>query len=169
MTAAVPDLLDEPPGPEADLPIPLAPKKIKRAFVESLKDAAGAVREARRMGLVVLDYERPRTRGACEGAGVQRPCVFVGCRYHLGVEPTSSGGLRVSHPNRPFGALGADKSCALDVADRGPATLEEIGEMLGVTRERTRQIEEMAFDHIRQVAPDLAELLLGLVEPGENG
>lgn len=38
------------------------------------------------------------------------------------------------------------QSCALDVADRGGATLEEIGDMLGLTRERVRQVEEEAME-----------------------
>lgn len=38
------------------------------------------------------------------------------------------------------------ESCVLDVADRGGATLEEIGDMLGLTRERVRQVEEEALE-----------------------
>ena len=33
------------------------------------------------------------------------------------------------------------ESCVLDVADRGGATLEEIGDAMGITRERVRQLE----------------------------
>jgi DNA-directed RNA polymerase sigma subunit (sigma70/sigma32) len=36
-------------------------------------------------------------------------------------------------------------SCVLDVADNGGITLEEVGELLGVTRERIRQIEAVAI------------------------
>ncbi len=32
-------------------------------------------------------------------------------------------------------------SCVLDVADRGGATLEEVADIIGVSRERIRQIE----------------------------
>jgi len=32
-------------------------------------------------------------------------------------------------------------NCALDIAEEGGATLEDIGELLGLTRERVRQIE----------------------------
>jgi DNA-directed RNA polymerase sigma subunit (sigma70/sigma32) len=33
------------------------------------------------------------------------------------------------------------ETCALDVADRGGATLEEVGDLLNITRERVRQME----------------------------
>lgn len=69
--------------------------------------------------LVVLRL--PVTRGEC--AAVARPCPWVTCQHHL---------------------AGAE-SCALDVADRGGATLEEVAEALGTTRERVRQIEEKAI------------------------
>ena len=33
------------------------------------------------------------------------------------------------------------ETCALDVADRGGITLEEVGEIMNLTRERVRQVE----------------------------
>jgi hypothetical protein len=42
-----------------------------------------------------------------------------------------------------FEALG--DTCALDVADRGGDTLEAVGNMLGMTRERIRQVETRAL------------------------
>ena len=41
--------------------------------------------------------------------------------------------------------LSGRPTCALDVADEGGATLEEIGESMGLTRERVRQIEVVAM------------------------
>jgi DNA-directed RNA polymerase sigma subunit (sigma70/sigma32) len=33
------------------------------------------------------------------------------------------------------------ETCSLDVADRGGATLEDVGDILNLTRERIRQVE----------------------------
>ena len=37
------------------------------------------------------------------------------------------------------------ETCALDVADRGRSSLDEIGQLMGLTRERIRQIEVVAL------------------------
>jgi hypothetical protein len=39
----------------------------------------------------------------------------------------------------------AHQSCSLDVADSGGETLAAVGELLGVSRERIRQLEEIAL------------------------
>ena len=56
---------------------------------------------------------------------------------------------------------GAKPSCVLDVAASGGQTLEDIGAIMGFTRERTRQIETMAFDAMRLENPDVAEEMRG--------
>lgn len=75
----------------------------------------------------------PHVRADCLDGGVNegRPCPWIGCRYNL--------------PE----AKAEQHSCALDIADQGGITLEEIGELLGVTRERVRQIEAIAIQRIR--------------------
>jgi hypothetical protein len=84
-------------------------------------------------------FSRPATRGEC--AGLPRPCPYVGCRHHLYLDVGKAGGVKLSTTLDPS-AMPA--SCSLDMADRGESTLEEIGELLGVTRERVRQIEARA-------------------------
>ena len=42
-------------------------------------------------------------------------------------------------------------SCALDVADAGPHSLQAIGDALGMTRERVRQIEAAALLSLQDV------------------
>jgi hypothetical protein len=85
----------------------------------------------------LADVDRPRTRGDC--AEGERPCPFVGCRYHLAVDVLDTGSLRIT------GDLDLEamrSTCSLDVADQGEHTLLEVGELLNLTRERVRQIEE---------------------------
>jgi hypothetical protein len=72
------------------------------------------------------------TRAEC--STVPRPCGFILCKYNL--KPERRGPVPAEAP-----------SCALDVADAGGVTLEAIGGMLGVTRERIRQIEGRALRH----------------------
>lgn len=40
-------------------------------------------------------------------------------------------------------------SCAIVMANLGPLTLEQVGEQLGLTRERVRQVEEQALRKVR--------------------
>jgi hypothetical protein len=86
------------------------------------------------------DYaeQRPKKRSDCVGA--MRPCPWVGCKYHLYIDVNpETGALRLNFPDLEPWEL--QHSCALDVADRGGITLEEVGETTNLTRERIRQIE----------------------------
>lgn len=85
----------------------------------------------------------PKTRGECVN-GI-RPCPYVRCRYHLWADVNDAGGLRVNFPDvEPWDLRW---SCALDVVDAaaGPLTLETVGRLLNITRERVRQIENSAL------------------------
>lgn len=84
-------------------------------------------------------FERPKTRADCERGGFNeaRPCPFVSCRYHLFEEfagATSEEDLLIM----PY-------TCVLDVADEGGLTLEAVGDVLGVSRQRIEQIEGVAL------------------------
>ena len=87
----------------------------------------------------------PKTRGECR-EGV-RPCPFASCRHHLAVNVTAAGALHTSRPR-----VAAPDTCALDVAERGGVTLESVSELLGVTRERIRQIEANALRKLQRIA-----------------
>ena len=83
-------------------------------------------------------YWRPQARGEC--ANVARPCPYVSCKYHLYIDVNpNTGSIKVNFPDREVWELG--NSCALDVAEQGGITLEEVGEILNLTRERIRQVE----------------------------
>lgn len=97
------------------------------------------------------DIERPRTREEC--AHGPRPCPWVSCRHHLYVDVDDGGGLLVGSPDvLPWEAR---ETCSLDVAEAsgGGVTLQEVAELLGVTRERARQLETMALKRFKRRAP----------------
>lgn len=87
---------------------------------------------------------RPSCRAECRT--LPRPCPFVSCRYHLGVDVTDTGSLKINFPDRSTSDL--PSTCALDVAERGGQSLEEVGSLLNITRERARQIEVTALRKI---------------------
>ena len=91
---------------------------------------------------------RPQTREDCRDAS--RPCPFVACRHHLYLDVTDVGSLKLNYPDREPWELA--HSCSLDVADAGASTLEEVGALMNVTRERTRQIEVSALLKLRRAA-----------------
>ena len=84
------------------------------------------------------DYWRPASRGDC--AEMERPCPFVGCKFHLyiDVHPVR-GSIKVNFPDVEVWEM--TETCALDIADRGGITLEDVGQIMNLTRERVRQLE----------------------------
>lgn len=95
---------------------------------------------------------RPQTREECID-GV-RPCPYVGCQWHLylDVNPTN-GNITFNFPDLEPDEL--VESCSRDVAERGGATLEEVGDILNITREGARQLQARAFAKIDRAAGKL--------------
>ncbi len=93
------------------------------------------------------DANRPRTRDDCRGG--PRPCPFVSCRMNNYLTVTRRGYIILTYEDREPDEVPPELSCAEDAADRtragNPPTLEEVGQAIGVTRERARQIEEIAL------------------------
>ena len=88
------------------------------------------------------NFWRPSSRGDCNN--VCRPCPYVSCRYHLYLDVhLGTGSLQMNFPELEPWEI--EQSCALDLADAGEHTLDEVGVTLNVTRERVRQIEVKAF------------------------
>lgn len=103
--------------------------------------------------------DRPRTRGDC--ASVSRPCPFVTCKHHLylDVRPRT-GNITLNFPDLEPDELPPDQSCALDVAERGGCTLQRTGDLMNMTRERVRQIEQKARERIlNTITPELHDEL----------
>jgi hypothetical protein len=92
------------------------------------------------------EYWRPRSRGEC--ADMERPCPFVSCRYHLyiDVHPVR-GSIKINFPDLEVWEM--TDTCALDIADRGGITLEEVGEIMNLTRERVRQVETQGLARLQ--------------------
>lgn len=110
------------------------------------------------------DVERPRTRRDC--AAGERPCPFVACKFHLylDVNPVS-GSIKINFPDLEPWEL--TTTCSLDVADRGGITLEEVGDMMNLTRERVRQLEVRGLLKLKMASPSPDEIGAALLRrPG---
>ena len=98
-------------------------------------------REELRLGALVnppVDVPRPRTRAECESD--IRPCPWVACKHHLYLDVNpETGSIKINFPDLEPWEM--NETCALDVADRSGITLEEVGEIMNLTRERIRQVE----------------------------
>ena len=92
------------------------------------------------------DIERPRCRADCEND--ERPCPWVSCKHHLYIDVEKPGSLKSNFPRKELWEL--EETCALDVAARGGETLEEIGQLLQITRERVRQIEKSFLERLQR-------------------
>lgn len=127
----------------------------KRSKTMSRKEMARDLRRRRLTGdidpeeaelLGELTDARPRTRADCVSS--PRPCVFVSCKYnlYLDVNP-ETGSIKLNFPDKELWEL--EFTCALDVAEKGGITLEEVGEIMNLTRERIRQVETRGLDKVR--------------------
>jgi hypothetical protein len=98
--------------------------------------------EIGRMLYPETDYQKPRTRAECaEGA---RPCPYVSCKHHLYLDVSArTGAIKLNFPDLEVWDM--NETCALDVADRGGTTLEDVGAIMNLTRERIRQVEVKAL------------------------
>ncbi len=102
----------------------------------------------------VFEQFRPRSRGDCRNA--PRPCPWVSCKYHLYLDIVpQSGSIKLNFPDLEVWDM--TETCALDVADRGGITLEDVGMLLNLTRERIRQVEHSGLDKLRSALGDEAD------------
>lgn len=86
-------------------------------------------------------------------------CPWYGCRHHLGITVNdATGSIELLE-----GVDDGRGSCSLELAAQGARTLEEVGELDGVTRERVRQMEVLGVERWRRHA-----LEAGVEPPGED-
>jgi hypothetical protein len=110
----------------------------RRALGEIDSEEAALIRE--------LNESRPKMRSECLSS--PRPCVFVSCKYnlYLDVNP-ETGSVKLNFRDKEIWEL--EYTCALDVAEKGGITLEEVGELMNLTRERIRQVETRGLEKVR--------------------
>lgn len=115
-------------------------------------------REELRVGAAMyppVDIARPQSREAC--VGEQRPCPWVACKHHLYLDINpETGSIKINFPDLEPWDL--KHTCALDVAERGGITLEEVGEIMNLTRERIRQVEVRGLLKLKMGSPSPEEL-----------
>ena len=72
------------------------------------------------------------------------------CKYHLyiDVHPVR-GSIKINFPDVEVWEM--TDTCALDIADRGGITLEEVGQIMNLTRERVRQLETQGLAKLQDV------------------
>ncbi len=155
----------EPVGPADAEALELPGRRRSRTM--SRKEIARELRKQRALGVIdpeveeiirEVDAQRPRSRADC--ATGQRPCMFISCKHHLylDVNPTT-GSIKLNFPDKEIWEMA--ETCALDVADRGGITLEEVGAIMNLTRERIRQVETRGLLKLRAMAEDEPRSRLG--------
>jgi hypothetical protein len=113
-------------------------KRDVRARTISVKRMTKRELEMGRLLYPDSDIQKPETRAEC--ANGERPCPFVSCKHHLYLDVSArTGAIKLNFPDLEVWEMA--ETCALDVADRGGTTLEEVGAIMNLTRERIRQVE----------------------------
>ena len=93
-----------------------------------------------------ISHDRPMCRAECPS---ERPCPFVGCRYNLYLDVNEvTGNIIFNFPDIEPDEM--TESCTLDISDMGGLTLEEIGHLMNLTRERIRQIELRLYEKLKE-------------------
>jgi hypothetical protein len=124
-------------------------KEMARQFRQQM--ASGGVDPELQALAAELEATRPKVRADC-GEG-PRPCPYVSCKFNLYVDVNPrTGSVKMNFPDKELWEIG--DTCALDVADRGGITLEEVGAIMNLTRERVRQLETRGLTRLRVIADD---------------
>lgn len=147
-------------NPETKEPQPLKPlgEKARTLSIFGLGKRKNVLIDSIRLAsdIALVDETRPRRRGDCvddygRPKEEMRPCPYVGCSQHLYLDVNpANGSIKLNFPDiKPDELHLMEETCALDVADRSDHTLEQVGEIMNFTRERTRQIETDAYSKMQ--------------------
>ncbi len=139
-------------------------KRDIRARTISVKRMTKRELEIGRLLYPETDYWKPKSRAEC--AEGPRPCPFVSCKHHLYIDVSPrTGAIKLNFPDLEVWDMG--ESCALDVADRGGTTLEDVGAIMNLTRERIRQVEVKALAKLEALRDMMA--LRDFIDEGPVG
>ncbi len=139
-------------------------KRDVRARTISVKRMTKRELEIGRLLYPESGYWKPRTRAEC--ADGPRPCPYVSCKHHLYIDVSPrTGAIKLNFPDLDVWEM--TESCALDVADRGGTTLEDVGAIMNLTRERIRQVEVKALAKLEALKDMMA--LRDYVDEGPVG
>ncbi len=144
-------------SPEAT---PLEDDEQSRSRTMSRKEMARDMRRQRLEGgpdpeelalMQQIERLRPKTRADCVNG--PRPCLFISCKHHLYLDVNPrTGSVKLNFPDKEIWEL--PHTCALDVADQGGITLEEVGDIMNLTRERVRQVEALGLSKLKDATDD---------------
>lgn len=139
-------------------------KRAIRARTISVKRMTKRELELGRMLYPETGYWKPKAREDCLGS--DRPCPYVSCKYHLYLDVSPrTGAIKLNFPDLEVWEM--KETCSLDIADRGGTTLEDVGAIMNLTRERIRQVEVRALAKLEALR-DMAALR-DYVDEGPNG
>ena len=91
---------------------------------------------------------RAQTWGECQERNPAGPCGWVSCSMNLFLEVDEEGIIKENFPGRQVWEL--EETCALRVAAEGEHTLERVGEILNITQERVRQLQDTALQRLEK-------------------
>jgi len=139
-------------------------KRAVRARTISVKRMTKRELELGRLLYPETGYWKPAQRVDCTSS--ERPCPYVSCKHHLYLDVSPrTGAIKLNFPDLEVWEM--NETCALDVADRGGTTLEDVGAIMNLTRERIRQVEVRALAKLEALKEMMA--LRDYVDEGPIG